>query len=106
MCWLQQSSQLWHYPTFLLFPLLLIASIECFAGYHAWRLLLGINGAVLGFVAGACLSVLLGNPVLLVVGAFGGAAVGAALFSLVVPLGSVVFAFATAASLTILLWRL
>ena len=103
MCWLQQSAQLWSYPTFLLVPLMVIGCIECFAGYRAWRFLLGLNGAVLGFVAGAMLSMLLGAPILMLVGAVAGAVGGAALFVGIAPLGTFIFAFGSMASLTILL---
>ena len=105
MCWLYQSAQLWHFPSFLLLPLMIVASIECFAGYLAWRFLLGLNGAVLGFVAGAMLCVLLGLSTLMLFGAVAGALVGAALLVIVVPLGSFVFAFGSAASLALLLGR-
>ena len=60
MCWLQQSGQLWSYPTFVLIPLMVIGGIECFAGYRALRFLLGLNGAILGFAAGAALGMLSG----------------------------------------------
>lgn len=103
MCWLQQSAQLWHYPTFLLLPLMVIAGIECFAGYRAWRLLLGLNGAVLGFIAGVWLSVMLGQPMLALIGSFVGAGAGVALFTGVTPIGSFVFMFGSAASLAVLL---
>ena len=105
MCWLQQSAQLWYCPTFLLYPLLVIAGIECFAGYYAWRFLIGVNGAVLGFVAGAVVGMMLGNPMLALLGAFAGAVGGAALFIGILPLGSFVFAFGSAASLAVLLGR-
>jgi len=103
MFWLHPSAALWHYPTFLLPPLMVIGIIECFAGYHAWRFLLGLNGAVVGFIGGAMVCVLTGNPILLLVGAVVGAIVGAALFSGIVPVGSTVFAFGSLASLTIIL---
>jgi hypothetical protein len=106
MCWLQQSAELWRYPTFLLWPLLLIACIECFAGYHAWRFLLGVNGTVLGFIAGAFLGVLTTMPLLMLLFALAGAVAGAALFANMVPLGSVVFAFGSTASLVILIGRI
>ena len=106
MCWLQQSAQLWSYPTFLLIPLMLLACIECFAGYRAWRFLLAVNGAVLGFVGGAVVAVLCGAPMLVLIGAVAGAVAGGLLFAGLVPLGSFVFAFGSAASLTILLARL
>jgi hypothetical protein len=103
MCWLHHSARLWSYPTFLLLPLMSLACIECFAGYRAWRFLLGVNGAVLGFVGGALLSVLLGSPMLIFFTAIAGAVAGAFLFAGVVPVGSFVFAFGSAASLTMLL---
>jgi hypothetical protein len=103
MCWLQQSAQLWHYPTFLLVPLMVIACIECFAGYRAWRFLIGFNGAVLGFVGGAVLCVMAGAPMLVLVGAFVGTVAGAVLFAWVVPLGSFVFVLGSVVSLTMLL---
>lgn len=106
MCWLVQSAQLWHAPTFLLIPLMIIGGIECFAGYHAWRFLLGLNGAVLGFVVGSVLCTLLGAPLWVVAGALVGSAAGAALLAIVVPLGSAVFAFGSVASLVLLLGRL
>jgi hypothetical protein len=100
MCWLHQSAQLWTYPSFLLVPLMILGCIECFAGYRAWRFLLGVNGAVLGFAAGAMLGVTSGTVALVVIGALGGALMGAGLFAGIVPVGSCVFAFASAASLT------
>lgn len=103
MCWLHDAAQLWSYPTFLLVPLMVLAGIECFAGYYAWRFLLGVNGAILGLVAGAMLSLLSGAPVLIVLGAIGGAVAGAVLFAQCVPFGSFVFAFGSATSLTTLL---
>ena len=99
MCWLLQSAQLWYYPTFLLVPLMLLAGVECFAGYRAWRFLLGVNGAVLGFLTGALVGVLLG-PMVGLLTALGGAIAGAALFARIVPLGSFVFALGSVASLT------
>jgi hypothetical protein len=106
MCWLQQSAQLWSYPTFLLIPLMGLAAVECFAGYRAWRFLLGANGAVLGFVGGASLAMLLGAPMLVVIGALAGGVAGAVLFTRVVPLGSIVFAFGSTASLVLVLARI
>ena len=106
MCWLQQSTQLWYYPTFLLYPLLVIACIECFAGYRAWRFLIGLNGGVLGFVVGAVLCMLLGVPMLVLLGAIAGAIAGVALFVGIVPLGSFVFSLGSAASLAIHLCRI
>jgi hypothetical protein len=103
MCWLQQSAQLWSLPTFLLVPLMVIGAIECFAGYRAWRFLLGMNGAVVGVFAGAALCMMLGAPLLILIGAVGGGIAGAFLFARVVPLGSFVFTFGSLASLTILL---
>jgi len=105
MCWLQQSAQLWSWPTFLLVPLMILAFIECFAGYYAWRFLLGVNGAVLGFITGVTLSMMLGAPLLVFIGALAGAIVGAVLFAGVARLGSFVFAFGSTASLTMLLAR-
>src|SRR5580765_2166008 len=102
MCWLQQSGQLWSYPTFLLVPLMVIGAVECFAGYRAWRFLLGLNGAVLGFAAGAVLCMLLGAPMLILIGAVGGGVAGALLFAGLAPLGTFIFAFGSMASLTIL----
>ena len=103
MCWLQQSGQLWSYPTFLLIPLMVIGAIECFAGYRAWRFLLGVNGAVLGFAAGAVFSMLLGAPMLVLICAVGGGVAGGILFARVAPLGTFIFAFGSMASLTLLL---
>jgi hypothetical protein len=103
MCWLQQSAQLWSYPTFVLVPLMVVGTIECFAGYRAWRFLLGLNGAVLGFVAGAMVSLLLGSPILVLVGGIGGGIAGAILFAGVAPVGTFIFTFGSIASLTILL---
>lgn len=105
MCWLQQSAQLWHYPTFLLYPLLVIACIECFAGYRAWRFLIGFSGGVLGFVTGVVLCMLLGVPMLVLLGACAGAVTGVALFAGVVPLGSFVFILGSIASSVILFGR-
>jgi hypothetical protein len=102
MCWLHQSAELWHYPTFLLWPLLLVACVECFAGYHAWRFLLGLNGALLGFLAGLLICVWTGSPVLAVLGALAAAAAGAVLFATCLPLGTSVVAFGSAASFAIL----
>jgi hypothetical protein len=106
MCWLQHSAQLWSYPTFLLVPLMVVACIECFIGYRAWRFLLGVNGAVLGFIAGVMISMLLGASLLVLLGAIAGAVAGAFLFAGVVRLGSFFFAFGSVASLTILLAHL
>jgi hypothetical protein len=106
MCWLQQSAQLWSYPTFLLVPLMVVAGIECFLGYRAWRFLLGVNGAVLGFIVGVMVAMTSGAPMLVLVGAVGGAVAGGVLFAAVLPVGSFVFAFGSAASLTILLARI
>ena len=106
MCWLHQSAQLWTYPTFLLVPLMGLALVECFAGYRAWRFLLGANGAILGFVGGAMVAVMSGSPVLVLVGAVGGAVAGAYVLATIAPLGSFVFAFGTATSLTMLLAEL
>lgn len=103
MCWLQHSAQLWSYPTFLLFPLAFIAAIECFAGYHAWRFLIGLNGGILGLAAGGMLGMVLGNSTLVLLGALVGAAAGGFLFAAIVPLGSFVFTLGSAASLAILL---
>ena len=106
MCWLQQSAQLWHCPTFLLPPLILLACIECFAGYRAWRFLLGFNGYILGFVAGALLCAQLGgSPVLLLAGAFVGGFIGAASFAMIAPLGSFVFIACSLASLAVIFLR-
>jgi hypothetical protein len=105
MCWLHQSAELWHYPTFLLWPLLLVACIECFAGYHAWRFLLGLNGALLGFMCGAMVCMMLDASLLVLLGAFVGAGAGAVFFAGIVPLGSAVFAFGSVASFTILAGR-
>jgi len=105
MCWLQQSAALWHYPTFLLPPLLLIACLECFAGYHAWRFLVGLNGAILGFIAGVFLCMLSGAAIFVLIGALLGAIAGAALFTGIAPLGTTVFAFGSAASFIILVGR-
>ena len=105
MCWLCQSAQLWYFPSFLLVPLMLVAGLECFAGYYTWRFLIGLNGAVIGFVAGAMLGMLLGPPMLVLLGAIAGALGGAALFYRVVPLGSFVFTFSSAGSLAIILGR-
>lgn len=106
MCWLQLSAQLWHYPTFLLPPLMAIACIECFAGYRAWRFLIGLNGGALGFVAGTVLCVLLDVPMLVLVGAFGGAFAGVLLFAWVLPLGSFVVVLGSLTSLVIVLGRM
>jgi hypothetical protein len=106
MFWVQQSAQLWHYPVFLLPPLLILACIECFAGYRAWQFLIGVNGAILGFVCGAVICMLLGVPLLVLLGAVAGAFAGIALFLGVTPLGSFVFAFGSAASLAILVARI
>ncbi len=105
MCWLQLSAQLWHYPTFLLPPLMMIGCIECFAGYRAWRFLIGLNGGVLGFVAGAVLCMLLGAPMLVLVGAFVGGVAGALLFAGVVPVGSFVVVLGSIVSLAMILGR-
>jgi hypothetical protein len=105
MCWLQPSAQLWHLPTFLLWPLLLIACLECFAGYHAWRLLLGVSGAALGLVLGALVSIWMGATLLVLLGALAGALAGAFFFAGIPPLGSSVFAFGSVASFLILLGR-
>ena len=106
MCWLQQSVQLWFYPTFLLWPLIVIACVECFAGYHAWRLLIGLNGAIIGLVIGVMLCLLAGMPLLSPLGAFAGVIAGAALFAGIPPLGGWVFAWGSVTSLTLLLGRL
>jgi hypothetical protein len=103
MCWLQQSAQLWWYPTFLLIPLMALACVECFAGYHAWRFLIAVNGAMLGCVAAAMLGALTGSPSMILFGGLVGAVAGGLLFVSYVPLGSVVFAFASATSLIVLL---
>ena len=103
MCWLQQSAQLWSYPTFLLVPLIVIACIECFAGYRAWRFLLVLNGAVLGFIGGAMLAVFSGAAMMLLIGAVAGAIAGGFLFACAVRLGSFVFAFGSVTSLTMIL---
>ena len=106
MCWLQQSAELWNYPTFLLYPLALVACVECFAGFHAWRLLLGLNGAVLGFLAGALVSMLLGASLLVLLGGLVGAMAGAYLFASMASMGSAVLAFSSVASFGILLGRI
>lgn len=106
MCWLFQSAQFWSYPTFLLVPLMVVGGIECFFGYRAWRFLLGVNGAVVGIVAGAMLCMLLGAPLFILGGALGGGVAGAALFAKVRPLGTFIFAFGSTASLAMLLAHL
>jgi hypothetical protein len=100
MCWLQQSTQLWYWPTFLLIPLSILALVECFAGSWAWRFLLGLNGAVFGFVTGALLCAMFGAPMLAIVGALAGAVAGAALFAGNAKIGGFIFAFGSGASLT------
>src|SRR5678815_5380970 len=106
MCWLQQSAQLWSCPTFLLIPLMGIAAVECFVGFRAWRFLLAVNGIVLGFIAGASITMLLGAPMLVLIGALAGGIAGAFVFASVVPLGSTVFAFGSSASLALVLCRI
>jgi len=105
MCWLQQSAQLWYYPTFLLYPLAVIAIVECFAGYYAWRFLVGLNGAIAGFIGGAMLGAIVGGAMLALVGALLGALAGVALFAGIAPVGNFIFAFATVASFSIFLGR-
>ncbi|GEM_PF-6514030 len=105
MCWLQQSVQLWYYPTFLLYPLVVIACVECFAGYHAWRFLIGLNGGIIGFVVGAVACLMLSIPLLSPLAAFAGVIAGVALFAGIVPVGSCVFAWGSVTSLTLLLGR-
>ena len=106
MCWLLQSAQLWHLPTFLLYPLLLLAALECFAGYHAWRFLLGFNGALVGLAGGLMCGMLVGVWPLVLLGMLIGALAGGYFFVSLVPLGSTVFAFGSVASFLILLGRL
>jgi len=106
MCWLLQSAELWHCPTFLLYPLALVAGIECFAGYHAWRFLLGFNGAIFGFIIGVVFSTLLGSWVFVLLGALVGAVAGAFFFASIVPLGSTVFVFTSMTSFMILVGRI
>jgi hypothetical protein len=106
MCWLQESTQLWSYPTFLLIPLMIIGGVECFIGCRAWRLLLGLNGAVLGFVGGAMFAAFVGVPLLIFVGALSGAVAGATLFSRANHVGGFVFVFGSMFSLTLLLAHL
>jgi hypothetical protein len=105
VCWLLESAQLWSYPTFLLAPLMVVACIECVAGVSAWRFLLGLNGVVLGFVGGAILAVFCGAPAMLFIAAFAGAVAGGFLFAGAVRMGSFVFAFGSATSLTMILAR-
>jgi hypothetical protein len=83
--------------------MMVIGVIECFAGYRGWRFLLGVNGAVFGSVAGAMLCMLLGAPIMILIGLLGGGVAGAALFAGIAPLGSFVFAFVSMFSLTIFL---
>ena len=106
MCWLQQSAQLWYYPSFLLIILAAVAAIECFAGFCAWRFLIGLNGAVLGFIGGAIFGAMFGTPMMMLAGALAGAIAGAALFAGIVQVGTFVVASGSTASMTMLLTHL
>jgi hypothetical protein len=103
MCWLQQSTQLWSLPTFLLVPLMVMGAIECLIGYRAWRFLLAVNGTALGIVAGAMICMLLQAPMLILIGVFVGGFAGAMLFVRVARLGTFIFALGSTASLTVFL---
>ncbi|MEI8196702.1 MAG: hypothetical protein WCI73_12460 [Phycisphaerae bacterium] len=99
MCWLFSTTDLWRYPRGVLLVLAVLALVECFAGFRAWRFLLGLNGAILGFCAGVFLGLATQSPILLPIVALAGLAGGASLFAMVEPVGMFVFAACTGISL-------
>jgi hypothetical protein len=102
MCWLQNAADLRHLPHFLLMFLALPGLVECFAGFRAWRFLLGLNGVLVGVPAGFFLGLfLLHDPAMALVAVALGAIGGAVIFATVMPVGTFIVAGISGFSFTL-----
>jgi hypothetical protein len=100
VCWLQTAEHLRNYPHFLLAIMAIVGLLECFAGYRAWKFLLGLNGAVAGLFLGALASLLI-HPLLAPLGAIAGISTLTVICATVEPVGTFFFTAATGVSLMV-----